>query len=49
VRHGSAIVKGTIELGSFAVPYRIYESKEPRAEAWGSLLLFFVLNFSINT
>lgn len=29
MRHGSAIVKGTIELGRFVVPYRIYENEGP--------------------
>ena len=29
MRHGSAIVKGTIELGRFVVPYRIYENAGP--------------------
>lgn len=29
MRHGSAIVKGTIGLGRFQVPYRIYESEGP--------------------
>ncbi len=29
MRHGSAIVKGTIELGRFMIPYRIYESEGP--------------------
>lgn len=29
VRHGSAIVKGSIELGRFVVPYRIYENEGP--------------------
>ncbi len=29
VRHGSAIVKGTIELGRFMIPYRIYENEGP--------------------
>jgi pimeloyl-ACP methyl ester carboxylesterase len=28
-RTGSAIVKGTIELGRFSIPYRIYESEGP--------------------
>jgi len=28
-RHGAAIVKGTIELGRFVIPYRIYESEGP--------------------
>jgi len=29
MRHGSAIVKGTIELGRFVIPYRIYENDGP--------------------
>jgi len=29
LRHGSAIVKGRIELGRFMIPYRIYESEGP--------------------
>ena len=29
MRHGSAIVKGTIELGRFVIPYRIYENEGP--------------------
>ena len=29
MRQGSAIIKGTIELGRFFVPYRIYESDGP--------------------
>jgi pimeloyl-ACP methyl ester carboxylesterase len=29
VRRGSAIVKGTIEIGRFAVPYRIYDNEGP--------------------
>ncbi len=29
MHHGSAVVKGTIELGRFAVPYRIYENEGP--------------------
>lgn len=29
MRHGSAIVKGTIELGRFTIPYRIYENEGP--------------------
>ena len=29
MRHGSAIVKGTIELGRFMIPYRIYENEGP--------------------
>ena len=29
MRHGSAIVKGTIETGRFVVPYRIYENEGP--------------------
>lgn len=29
VRHGSAIIKGTIELARFVVPYRIYENEGP--------------------
>ncbi len=29
IRHGSAIVKGTIKLGRFVVPYRIYENEGP--------------------
>ncbi|MDD5166011.1 MAG: alpha/beta hydrolase [Candidatus Omnitrophica bacterium] len=29
LRHGSAIVKGTIELARFVIPYRIYENDGP--------------------
>ncbi|MFA6349970.1 MAG: alpha/beta hydrolase [Candidatus Omnitrophota bacterium] len=29
VRHGSSIVKGTIETGRFIIPYRIYENDGP--------------------
>ncbi|MFA5157144.1 MAG: alpha/beta hydrolase [Candidatus Omnitrophota bacterium] len=29
IRHGSAIVKGTIEFGRFTIPYRIYENEGP--------------------
>jgi pimeloyl-ACP methyl ester carboxylesterase len=29
IRHGSTIVKGTIELGRFVIPYRIYENAGP--------------------
>jgi pimeloyl-ACP methyl ester carboxylesterase len=29
MRHGSSIVKGTIEMGRFEIPYRIYESEGP--------------------
>ncbi len=39
MRRGSAIVKGTIEIGRFAVPYRIYENEGP--------ILYVLMEYSI--
>jgi pimeloyl-ACP methyl ester carboxylesterase len=57
LRHGSAIVKGTIELGRFVIPYRIYESDGPHIiclngvqqsmAMWHSLVLRYAPHYRI--
>ena len=57
MRHGSAIVKGTIEAGRFVIPYRIYENEGPHIiclngvqqsmAMWHSLVLRYAPHYRV--